>query len=157
MIEIQYDDRALVDRLNRLQRDVGDLTPAMRDIAAALEDSAAEAFDDEAAPDGTPWVGLAPATQAARERRRKWPGKTLQVSGRLAASITSDSDSTSAVAGTNVVYAALQQFGAKRGAFGRTGRGAPIPWGDVPARPFLGVSDSTRDAILDALRAHFGD
>jgi len=25
----------------------------------------------------------------------------------------------------------------------------PIPWGDIPARPFLGLSDEDRSGILD--------
>ncbi len=37
-------------------------------------------------------------------------------------------------------------------------RGAPIPWGDIPARPFLGLSDDEADVrdivaryLVDAL------
>ncbi|MGB0955835.1 MAG: phage virion morphogenesis protein [Panacagrimonas sp.] len=41
----------------------------------------------------------------------------------------------------------IQQFGARKGAFGTTRRGAPIPWGDIPARPFLGISDEDRTEI----------
>jgi hypothetical protein len=32
-------------------------------------------------------------------------------------------------------------FGAKQGAFGRTSRGGPIPWGDIPARPLLPIDE----------------
>ena len=45
--------------------------------------------------------------------------------------------------------AAIHQRGAKKG--------RPIPWGDLPARPFLGVRDperkQTRNALLNHLRA----
>ena len=58
--------------------------------------------------------------------------------------------------GTNVVYAATHQFGATRGAFGTTSRGNPIPWGDIPARLFLGVNPETERSILDILRRHLG-
>ena len=57
-INIEYDDRELVEALNRLARAGQDLTPAMREIAAALEDAAAEAFDSERAPSGEPWADL---------------------------------------------------------------------------------------------------
>ena len=151
-IDIEYDDREVVAALRRLAASAADLTPAMRAIAAALEDSAAEAFESESSPAGAPWADLSDVTTAARERRGKWPGDILQVTGNLADSIDSQYDDTQAVVGTNVVYAATQQFGAAKGAFGTTSRGAPIPWGDIPARPFLGVSDEARAAILDAIR-----
>lgn len=40
---------------------------------------------------------------------------------------------------------------AERGAFGSTSRAAPIPWGDIPARPFLGLSGSDRDELRSIL------
>jgi phage gpG-like protein len=60
------------------------------------------------------------------------------------------------------------QFGAKEGEFGRysqigrvrkyglrdfrgaagTKKGFPIPWGDIPPRPFLAVTDEDTDAIV---------
>ena len=39
------------------------------------------------------------------------------------------------------------QFGAKHRAYGKTKRGAPISWGDIPTRPFLGVSDADKKTI----------
>lgn len=56
--------------------------------------------------------------------------------------------------GSSLQYAAVQQFGARRGQFGRTRRGAPIPWGDIPPRPFLGVSEADRRAILAIIADH---
>lgn len=44
--------------------------------------------------------------------------------------------------------------GARKGQFGRTSRGAPIPWGNIPARDFLGVSADDRVGIVDVLRRH---
>ncbi|MGF1546442.1 MAG: phage virion morphogenesis protein [Thiotrichales bacterium] len=52
------------------------------------------------------------------------------------------------------VYGAAQQFGARKGAIGRNRRGAPIPRGDVPARPFLGPSTADEAMILDEFRSH---
>jgi len=59
--------------------------------------------------------------------------------------------------GSVLEYAAVQQFGAKKGAFGRTRRGAPIPWGDIPPRPFLGLSDADRRSILDLIAEHLDE
>lgn len=47
---------------------------------------------------------------------------------------------------STVPYAATQQFGAKRHQFE-----GKAPWGDIPARPFLGLSKSDRENILDII------
>jgi phage gpG-like protein len=49
-------------------------------------------------------------------------------------------------------YAAVQQFGAVAGALGRNKRGSPIPWGNIPARPFLGVSAQDKVEVLEILQ-----
>lgn len=56
------------------------------------------------------------------------------------------------LARSNLVCAAAHQFGMSQGYAGKTKRGAPIPWGDIPPRPFLGVSEEDGDRILDILR-----
>jgi phage gpG-like protein len=56
--------------------------------------------------------------------------------------------------GSSLEYAAVQQFGARQGQLGRTRRGAPIPWGDIPPRPFLGLSAADRQEILGILAEH---
>jgi phage gpG-like protein len=42
--------------------------------------------------------------------------------------------------GSPMIYGSTQQFGAAKGEYGVNKRGGPIPWGVVPARPFLGLS-----------------
>ena len=53
--------------------------------------------------------------------------------------------------GSTRIYAGAHQFGARRGACGTNKKGAPIPWGDIPARPFLGVSDADKKTILEII------
>ena len=155
---IKYDDREVLDALNRLDRAGQDLRPAMRDIAQALESAVEDSFESEQSPAGDPWADLSPHTKIRRAKNnKKWPGQILQVSGRLAGSITSRYDSSSAEAGTNLAYAKTHQSGAKRGEFGSTKRGHPIPFGDISARPFLGRSEDLDEEILDALNRHFVD
>lgn len=153
-VTIAYDDRDVEAALRRLVHAGQDLTPAMREIASILEEAAEEAFQSQRAPDGTPWADLSDHTKAARRKRGKWPGQILQITGDLAGSLTSAYDATSAVAGSNLVYAPTHQFGAEEGAFGKTPGGRPIPFGDIPARPFLGISDEAKDDILDAINNH---
>lgn len=42
--------------------------------------------------------------------------------------------------GSSMEYSAVQQFGAREGSLG-----GGAPWGDIPARPFLGVSADDLD------------
>ena len=44
------------------------------------------------------------------------------------------------------------QFGMPKGYAGRTQRGAPIPWGDIPPRPFLGLSTSDAESVTAIIR-----
>lgn len=53
------------------------------------------------------------------------------------------------IVGSPMEYAAAQQFGMEKGYAGSTKRGAPIPWGDIPARVFLGLSDQDQVMILE--------
>ncbi len=100
-------------------------------------------------------------------------GQPLRDTGRLMNSITRKATGSEVRVGTNVVYAAVHHFGAKRGSFGTKEvtvkphtrlinqvfgrpltkarkvnvrahqRSMPMPWGDIPARPFMLVTWST--------------
>ena len=118
--EIRVKDRDVRDALRRLAALGGDLSPAMRAVAGALEAGVEDALQGERSPDGSPWAPLSPVTQARRAARRKWPGRILQDSGDLAGSTHSRHGPSHAVAGTNLVYAAVHQFGAAKGRHGRS-------------------------------------
>ena len=153
MIEIEYDNREVLGALSRLSRASSDLRPAMSAIADALVDVPEKSFESESSPNGDPWAVLSPHTRTKRAEQGKWPGQILQVGGHLAQSITSHFDSRTAVAGTDLDYARTHQYGADQGAFGTTRKtGRPIPFGDIPARPFLGCSDDLDEEILDILQ-----
>ena len=66
-------------------------------------------------------------------------------------------DAHSAEAGLLLDYATPHQFVTEQGEFGLTSRGGPIPWGDIPARPFLGWSDDLDAEITGAVERHFTD
>ncbi|MBI2313576.1 MAG: phage virion morphogenesis protein [Betaproteobacteria bacterium] len=72
-------------------------------------------------------------------------------SKRLGSEIVYRVSGNTLLVGSALEYSAVQQFGAKKGAFGKTRRGAPVPWGDIPPRPFLGISDADRAGILDIM------
>ena len=65
----------------------------------------------------------------------------------LRKSFFSDASPTSLEIGTNKVQSAVMQFGAAKGAFGTAANNTSIPWGNIPARPFLGISAEDRQTI----------
>lgn len=134
--------------LQRMVDQSRDLKPLMTSIARTL---AAETEANFAAQGRPKWAGLEDSTKASRQAKGKWPGLMLQVSGRLAKSITMASSSDTAEVGSNVVYAAIHQFGgeipphtiaakyAKALAWpgGGFAKSVNHPGAKIPARPFL--------------------
>ena len=120
----------------------------LAEIGEAVVASTKERFARAEAPDGTPWAPLAPATIARKGHARILIGET----GALSSTIFYEVGPRRVEIGSPMIYAAVHQFGAKKGAFGRTRRGRPIPFGDIPARPFLGLSAGDEDTILTIVR-----
>jgi phage gpG-like protein len=69
----------------------------------------------------------------------------------LSGRINYQANARSVRVGSPMIHAATMQFGAAQGAFGRTSRGGPIPWGNIPARPFLGLSQTDRAGVLEII------
>jgi len=72
-------------------------------------------------------------------------------SGDLMESMVSLPSSDALVFGTNKIYGAMHQFG------GTTSPESMFPGKDIPARPFLGVSNDDIIAISDLLVLHLLD
>ena len=138
-----------VERRLRALADAGhDLTPAMQDMGEYLVRTTKDRFADEKGPDGAPWEPLSERTTA---RKRRNSGRILTMDGYLGGQIVCQAGPREVVAGSPLIYAGTQQFGAEKGSFGSTAKGAPIPWGDIPAREFLGLSDADGDDLADIL------
>lgn len=149
----------------------GDTRKAMDDIGEYMVSTTKDRFSAGQAPDNTPWEANTEATLKAFARRKRGStvrrkGERVKAAGlsgkrvligesqRLATEIHYRATSGSVEIGSSLEYSAVQQFGAKRGAFGATKRGAPIPWNDIPARPYLGLSDRDRDEVVLILQEH---
>jgi phage virion morphogenesis protein len=84
------------------------------------------------------WPALSKRTIAQREKKGRWPGPILQVTGALARAVITDSGPNYAavgVAGYSHQYAAIQQFGGKAGRYLAT---------TIPARPYLPMDKDGR-------------
>lgn len=179
-IEIKIDDTKVTEALNRLVQITTHAAPAMREIAGVLLDGVEEAFAREADPvSGAPWPVLRPSTIRARQKKGKWPGKILQVTGLLAASITASSGRDFARVESNRRYAGIHQFGGTIPIYARSqqlyfrqnkrtgevgtrfvpkGRSNFSQWGSmgaheitIPARPYLGLSRQGSGQVVEIL------
>lgn len=108
-------------------------------------------FKSEKGPDGKRWTALSPRTIEARLKRYgNSPLTILRMRGHLAGSINYQVTSNQLRIGTggeSKGYAAIHQFG------GKAGRGRKTI---IPARPYLGFSDSDMNIIEDELNSYFG-
>lgn len=170
-ITIEYTGADIIERLHRLADGFGPagLRPALKEIGEALTESTKRRFATSTAPDGSRWAPNAQTTYLgtlgakdskkdgrlnARGSARVMSKRPLVVSGLLADQILYQVADDGVEIGSNLIYAGTHQFGAQQGEFGRSARGAPIPWGDIPARPFLGLSAEDEGEVLDILDRH---
>ena len=144
--------------LAALREKLKDLSPAMQQVAGIMHSAVEDNFAAQGRPAWKP-----------SKRVLKKGGRTLQDTGRLASSIRPSHTKTDAIVGTNVIYAAIHQFGGKvtkpasrrtlafkstggfmsRKAAGRRKTGATrvafANYSDrtftIPARPFLSLTD----------------
>ncbi len=155
MIEVKIDDRNFNESIQRLVAGLQDASPLMRIIAGDLIDEVEENFAQQGRPK---WLGFKYPPSKARGGSS---AKLLQDSGQLASSIQSRSDAKSAAVGTNKEYAAIHQFGGKTKphvikprnkkalAFnGKVVKQVNHPGSNIPARPFLGITESGEQKIL---------
>lgn len=135
-IEIKIDNKKVEKALLEIAQKTSNLRPLMKNIAGIMADSTEENFKVEGRPK---WKDLSEKTKTARKKTGHYPGQILQVSGQLALSVTTQYDDSSAVIGSNKVYAAIHQLGGQAGKNKKT---------TIPARPYLVVTDDDFEDIL---------
>lgn len=148
---VQFNAGASRTALQRAADLLEDMTPVYRDVADYMVDVTKKRFLSGTAPDGSKW---APKSQATLERYRRLGYGSLSrpligPSKSLSTQILRFVSGEGVTIGSNLIYAGVMQDGAARGAFGKTSKGAPIPWGRIPARTWLGISKDDEIAIVD--------
>lgn len=181
---LTIEDERVNAALTRVANAGGDTSALMAEISGAMLFSVQRRFETETAPDGTPWQRHAPRTAKARLKRSRKntpvTPKILRDSNRLYSSIISEASSDEAAVGTNLIYAAIHQAGgtvmqypqSRMVRFRKVGRKTrfakkahkraydrPVTYGErtivIPARPYLGFSDTDQTEILAIAGAHF--
>lgn len=142
-IEIKIDNQKVEKALLEIAQKTSNLRPLMKNIAGIMADSTEENFKEEGRPK---WKDLSEKTKIARKKTGHYPGQILQVSGQLALSVTTQYDDTSAVIGSNKVYAAIHQLGGQAGRNKKT---------TIPARPYLSLFENDYHDILEVIEKYF--
>lgn len=143
------------NQLRRLAERGANLTPLLKNMGEQVLNSTQERFDTSTDPDGNRWASNSPVTFArllgsrhtnksgkinARGVSRVMSKKPLILSHTLQGSIRYQLNGQSVIVGTNMVYAKMMHFGGTKSAF-------PHLWGDIPARPFLGISATDKQVL----------
>jgi phage gpG-like protein len=163
LIEIKWNDADVLAALERLAQATAQPRPALLAIGESMVESTKKRFETSTAPDGSRWAPNSQTTYLgmvnafgkgnfgksgrinARGATRVAGKKPLIGATRmLSTQINYEADNAGLRIGSPMVYAAMQQFGGTKAKF-------PNLWGDIPARPFLGVSESDAVMIVDTV------
>jgi len=170
MIEVKVDNKNVLAALDKLSKATANPRPTLKAIGERLVVSTKERFETSTAPDGKKWQPNSDTTLHMALRGGKIHHKdgttsvkyfnkkgALNKAGAsylankkpligkthaLASNIDSSLDGNTLRIGSPMKYAAMQQFG------GLTSPRSMIPGSRIPARPFLGLSDSDEAMIL---------
>ncbi len=139
---------AALGQLQRAIEAAANARPLFDEVGASLVVSTQMRFEREQSPEGAKW----PASLRAIVEG----GRTLTDTARLQQSITHEASDTGVAVGTNLLYAAVHQFGATITAKTEKGlvwKGAGGQWFrkdsvTIPARPFIGLDDDDEEEIV---------
>lgn len=153
MFSIEVKDSEVRNALQALANKARDLSPVLDTIGEVVMERSKQRFATSTGPDGQRWQGNSVVTLQrliARTRGKKGSvlkngnlskksqtslaGKKVLIdSGSLADQFGVARSARSVTIGNTMIYAAIHQFGGKRSQF-------PNLWGDIPARPFLPIT-----------------
>ncbi|MDZ7894994.1 MAG: phage virion morphogenesis protein [Sphingobium sp.] len=150
MIRLEFKYDAVASALEEAGKRLEDMTPLYQGILDYMVDQTKQRFIDGVGPDGRAWAPKSPVTLALYAARGDGnrPKPLIGPSGRLSSEINGQANASNAELGSSLEYSAVMQDGAAQGAFGRTSRGGPIPYGNIPARVWLGLSDVDEEEMV---------
>lgn len=166
MIRVDWDDKAAREMLDRLQAMGANQQPLMQEIGEQLVETTKQRFDTSTAPDGSRWAANRQTTleRFLSKYKTSFSAKTGKITqqgatraagkkplvgetGALRTSINYRASRNQVDIGSPMIYAAVQQFGAAARSFA----GGRSPWGNIPARPFIGLSSDDQEWLGDRL------
>ncbi len=157
MIKVGIDDKQFNTAIQKLVKEIKMPANMFKVILPILRRDVLQHFRDETGETGK-WASLSKVTLARRrEGKKAGSPRILQDTGVLRGSFQTGVEGLQraiAFIGTPLKYATTHQLGARKGEYGRTKFGAPIPWGDVPIRTFLWLSEDGKQSILDLCKEY---
>jgi len=159
------DLRAILSALERLNRLGQNLLPVHRDMGEAMVNVTLRRFQTSTGPDGSRW---APNSQVTLLAHLSKFGGSYSKTGRLSkkgaeramnkkpligesralsTQIHYQASNTTLAWGSSMEYAAMMHFGGLKSEY-------PHLWGDIPARPIVGVSSADAHTLLDIVEHH---
>ncbi len=144
-----------------LKRRISNNRSLMASISETMRVAVLKNFESEGSRLGKQWQRLSHKTIKQREKKGYWPGKILQRTGQLKRSILSSYGDDYAQVSTNLIYAAIQNYGGiiHRSSLKtylrkkREGKEAKKPGRNkmssirIPARPFMKLNDQDLEKI----------
>ena len=166
-IKVEFNDSNIRPALEALHDAIGNTDPVLRQIGEYLVGSTKERFRTTTAPDGSQWEANTDTTLAnyaarfktsftktgkvskkGRDRmanKKPGTGETRQLQTQIFYNVSNGELQV----GSPLIYAGTFHFGARKGQYGK---GAP--WGDVPAREFLGLSEADEREVLAIVQGY---
>ena len=133
MIEVRIDNISEIqNQLKRLEDGVENRYMLMRRLSETMHTAVKLNFRYAGRPK---WLGL-----------KYRAGKPLTDTGRLKDSFSTMYDNDTALVGTNIIYAAIHNFG------GQAGRNRKVR---IPQREFLTLTDDDKQALMDDVQDYF--
>lgn len=140
MFTVEIKDEAVTAALMRASVALDNMEPLFWDIGEILMKSTLKRFETSTAPDGSKWKPKSQTTlnkAGARKSNRVDVRPLFGPSGMLHSQIFYSAQADQVEITSNRPYAAMMQFGGTKAQF-------PHLWGNIPARPFLGISEDDR-------------
>lgn len=135
MIDVKIDNIFVVlNQIERLDNGIENRYLLMRRLSETMHTAVKLNFRHTGRPK---WLGL-----------KYRAGKPLTDTGRLKDSFSTMYDNDTALVGTNIIYAAIHNFG------GMAGRNRKVR---IPQREFLTLTDDDKQALMDDVQDYFSD
>lgn len=144
MITVELETGELERVLGQLSAGLSDNSLLMNELGNYLLASTQDRVQRGEQPDGQPFAPRSQTTIELYARQGKSYGAPLNQSGRMRQQIAFNYGPDWMEIGSNAIQAAVMQFGADKHSLGPSS-----PWGDVTARPFLGLSEEDRVQMFD--------
>lgn len=147
MLRVEFNNATVMDALTELLERVGNPAPALIEIGEKMANSTRQRFRDGVAPDGEAWATNEKSTIDMYNRMFASSGSKKPLIGEsreLSSDISWQLTDRGVEIGSPTPYSNMQQFGGTKAQW-------PHLWGDIPARPYLGLSEADEQNILDII------